>query len=148
MESVKRFEGLDPAEGAKRPAADEAAVSRYLAAIEAGTLADLDTLGDDATLDATVPNWRFSVHGVEAVRAELGRWYADPGSFEDLTRTPVPAGELVTFTLRWEEHGVPHAAHQAHVISVHDGRIQRDQVWCGGRWPAALLAEMAEAGRG
>ena len=83
-----------------------------------------------------------------AVRAELARWYADPGTFEDLTRTPVAGGELVTFTLRWEENGVPHAAHQARVLSVAAHRIVRDQVWCGGRWPAALLAEMADAGNG
>ena len=31
-------------------------------------------------------------------------------------------------------------------LSLSGGRIVRDQVWCGGRWPAALLAEMAEAG--
>jgi hypothetical protein len=97
--------------------------------------------------DATVPGWRFSVRGAEAVRAELGRWYAEPGAFEELGRTPIPGGELVTFTLRWEENGVPHAAHQAHLVSLDGGRIDRDQVWCGGRWPAALLAEMAEAAR-
>jgi len=25
---------------------------------------------------------------------------------------------------------------------VVDGRISLDRVWCGGRWPASLLAEM------
>jgi len=45
------------------------------------------------------------------VRAELGRWYADAGSFEELTRSPLPSGEFVEFTLRWEEGGVPHAVH-------------------------------------
>ena len=43
---------------------------------------------------------------------------------------------------------MPHAAHQAHVLAVREGRIVRDQVWCGGRWPASLLAEMAEAADG
>lgn len=28
-----------------------------------------------------------------------------------------------------------------------DGRITTDTVFCGGRWPASLLAEMAEAER-
>jgi len=120
-------------------------VDRYLAAIEGAAMAACDTLSPDVTLDATVPNWRFAVHGDAAVRAELGRWYADAGSFEELTRTPLPTGELVEFTLRWEEGGVPHAVHQAHVVEVQDGRIIRDQVWCGGRWSATLLAEMAEA---
>ena len=123
-------------------------ISRFLASIEAGGMPAPDVLGDDVVLDATVPNWRFTVRGADAVRAELARWYADPGVLEELTRTPVPGGELVTFTLHWKENGVPHAVHQAHVVGVSGGRIVQDQAWCGGRWPAALLAEMAEAGRG
>ena len=79
------------------------------------------------------------------MRAELARWYADAGSFEELRRTPVPNGELVEFTLRWQEGGAPFAAHQAHIIEVAGGMVTSDRVWCGGRWPATLLAEMAEA---
>lgn len=120
-------------------------ITRYLAAIETATIPACDTLDPDVTLDATVPNWRFSVHGSGPVRDELARWYADAGSFEDLVRTPLPAGELVEFTLRWVESGVPYAAHQAHVVDVAGGRIVKDTVWCGGRWSATLLAEMADA---
>ena len=118
-------------------------IERYLAAIEGAAMDDCDALGTEITLDATVPNWRYQVQGSSAVKAELSRWYADTGAFEELKRTPLPRGELVEFTLRWEEEGVPHAAHQAHVLEVTDGRITKDQVWCGGRWPATLLAEMA-----
>ena len=123
-------------------------ISHYLGAIEAGQLPDCDAFADDALLDATVPNWRFSVSGADAVRAELSRWYAAPGRFEELSRTPLPEGELVVFTLCWEEDGVPHAAHQSHCIDVDagTGRITRDRVWCGGRWSASLLADMAAAG--
>jgi hypothetical protein len=120
-------------------------LDRFLGAIEGAAMAGCDALSSDVTLDATVPNWRFTVNGDAAVRAELGRWYADPGTFEELKRTPLPTGELVEFTLRWEEAGVPHAVHQAHVVEVQGGLITRDQVWCGGRWSATLLAEMAEA---
>jgi ketosteroid isomerase-like protein len=123
-------------------------VERYLAAIERGVMGGCDALGAEVELDATVPNWRFAVRGRPAVLAELSRWYADQGTFEEMKRTPTPGGELVEFTLRWEEDGVPHAVHQAHVLEVTDGHIARAQVWCGGRWPAALLAEMAEAARG
>ncbi|HWF15285.1 MAG TPA: hypothetical protein VG244_03815 [Acidimicrobiales bacterium] len=123
-------------------------VDRFLAAIEAGGMPAADVFAADAVLDATVPNWRFALSGGETVRGELARWYAESGVVEDLSRTPLPGGALVTFTLRWEEGGVPHAAHQAHVLRIDDGRIQRDQVWCGGRWPAALLAEMAGAAGG
>jgi hypothetical protein len=121
------------------------AVERFLAAIEGATIATCDTFAEAMVLDATVPNWRFTVRGAPAVRDELARWYAHPGRFDALTRTPLPTGELIEFTLSWEEDGVPHAVHQAHVVEVHDDRIELDRVWCGGRWPAALLAEMAEA---
>lgn len=71
--------------------------------------------------------------------------YADPGSYEELHRTPLPGGELVTFTLIWEEDGVPHAAHQAHVLGIEGDRVVRHEVWCGGRWSAELQTEMADA---
>lgn len=119
-------------------------VERYLVAIETAAMSDCDALSPEMTLDATVPNWRYQVEGGTAVKAELSRWYADAGAFEELRRTPLPTGELVEFTLRWEESGVPHAVHQAHVLEVTDGWITKDQVWCGGRWSATILAEMAE----
>ena len=118
-------------------------VERYLAAIEGAAMSACEAFSPEMTLDATVPNWRYQVEGSTAVRAELSRWYADAGAFEELKRTPLPTGELVEFTLRWEEGGVPHAVHQAHVLEVTDGWITKDQVWCGGRWSASLLAEMA-----
>jgi hypothetical protein len=121
-------------------------VARYLQSIEQGAMGGCDAVSSDIELDATVPNWRFAVHGRTAVLDELSRWYTDPGSIEELRRTPIPSGELVAFTLRWETDGVPHAAHQVHILEVTDHHITRAEVWCGGRWPAALLAEMAEAG--
>jgi hypothetical protein len=132
--------------GTVSTAVEAGPVGRYLQAIEQGAMGGCDAVSAAIELDATVPNWRFAVQGRTAVLAELSRWYADPGSFEELRRTPIPAGELVAFTLRWEADGVPHAAHQVHILEVTDGHITRAQVWCGGRWPAALLAEMAEAG--
>jgi hypothetical protein len=120
-------------------------VDRLLAGIEAGSV-PAGIFTDDATLDATVPNWRFSVRGGDAVRHELGRWYADPGRFESLLRNPLPDGELVEFTLAWEEDGVPHGCHQAHILKVVGGQVATDTAFCGGRWPAALLAKMQEAG--
>lgn len=123
---------------------------------------------ENAVLDATVPNWRFTIQGAGAIRDEFSRWYADPGSFEEVLRTPIRDGELVEFTLCWEEGGIPHAVHQVHVIGIGPaasdeereangssftqsggaGRITSDRAWCGGRWSAALLAEMALASAG
>jgi hypothetical protein len=120
-------------------------VTALLAAAKAGRPVPRETFADEVVLDATVPNWRFTTRGAERVRGQLAQWYAHPGEFEDLSRTPIPGGELVEFVLTWSEAGVPYAAHQAHVIQVIEGRIAKDTVFCGGRWDAGLLAEMEEA---
>jgi hypothetical protein len=121
-----------------------ATVDSFLAAVVGGKGFPVGLYAPDATLDATVPNWRFKARGAEAIAAEYGRWFASPGVFEELTRAPLPDGELVTYLLTWVESGVPHAAHHCHVLTLgDDGRIASDVVFCGGRWPAGLLAEMA-----
>jgi hypothetical protein len=123
------------------------AVDEFLDAIELATIADCDAWSEDAILDATVPNWRLRVSGPEAIRAEYGRWFADRAIFEDLHRHEVPEiGEIIEYTLRWTENGVPHAGHHMHLLTVRDDRIVSDVVFCGGRWPATLLAEMEAAG--
>jgi hypothetical protein len=48
------------------------------------------TRATTAPLDATVPNWRFTVSGSANIEAELSRWFADPGRFEELTVTRLP----------------------------------------------------------
>ncbi len=100
----------------------------------------------DARLDATVPNWRLTRRGPEAIVGEYAGWFAHPGRFDELSRDRIEGGELVCYLLTWLEHGVPHAAHHCHVLRLGPaGRIASDTVFCGGRWPAALLAEIAEA---
>jgi hypothetical protein len=122
-------------------------VDSFLDAIENATIADCDAWSADATLDATVPNWRMTVSGADAIRAEYGRWFADPAKFEELRRYSAADGttEIVEYTLSWHENGVPHAGHHCHVLRVRDDRIVADTVFCGGRWPASLLAEMEAA---
>jgi hypothetical protein len=117
------------------------AVDELVAGIEAGAV-PAGVFSDDAVLDATVPNWRFSVRGGERVQAQLSRWFADPGHFEELSRIPLPDGELVEFTLTWDEHGVAHRCHQVHILRLESGRVSSDTAFCGGRWPASLFAEM------
>jgi len=121
------------------------AVDRFLEAVSAATIDQCDVWADDAVLDATVPNWRFHRHGPAAIRSTYRQWFADPGRFEELRRDRVPGGETVRYVLAWSEDGVPHVAHHMHHLSVVDGRIARDVVLCGGRWPAGLLAEMEAA---
>ncbi|HWC37399.1 MAG TPA: hypothetical protein VG476_02665, partial [Acidimicrobiales bacterium] len=77
-------------------------VDELLDAIERADLAVTDVFASDALLDATVPNWRFTVRGGPQVRAQLASWFADPGRYEELRRTPLPDGELVEFVLNWE----------------------------------------------
>jgi len=97
----------------------------------------------DAVFDATVPGWRFQQHGQDAVRRQLGSWFDAPARFEELTRAPLPEGEVVTFTLTSTDDDGPYWTHQVHLLAVSDGRIVRQQAWCGGRWSAVRVAEMA-----
>lgn len=122
-----------------------ACVDVLLQGIETGSVPP-GVFSDDVVLDATVPNWRFTARGLPAVTRELAGWYADPGRFEELRRTPLPTGELVEFTLTWVEGGVPHTCHQAHILTVREGLVAADTAFCGGRWPAPLVAEMVAAG--
>jgi hypothetical protein len=127
------------------------AIEKFITAIETATIPGCDVWSADATLDATVPNWRFHVSGADAIRAEYARWFADPGRFGDLRRCPLTAegeagpSEVLEYTLSWTENGVPHAAHHMHLLTVRDDVIVADTVMCGGRWPASLLAEMEAA---
>jgi hypothetical protein len=127
--------------------ATRTAVDRFVAAIEAGVRVEDGVFTADAVVDATVPNWRWTIRGAAAIADTFAGWFADPGAFESVRRTPLPDGELLEFTLTWQENGVPHACHQAHVLTLRNGGIVGDTVFCGGRWNAALLAEMAEADR-
>ena len=105
-----------------------------------------DLFTPTAELDATVPGWRFSEYG-DAICAKFAEWFDAPGELEELTRQTTPTGEVITYTVTWVEGGVPHAAHHAHVLTIVDDRITRDQFWCGGRWHAPRLAQMEEARR-
>ena len=121
------------------------AADRLLAVVVGGEPgADLFT--EDAELDATVPDWRFTATG-DAIREQLRKWFAEPGELEELQRHVTPTGEVITYTVTWLEGGLPTAARQVHVLTIVEDRITRDQFWCGGRWPAARLAEMEAARR-
>src|SRR6266851_2561238 len=141
-----RHDGYDPAHQ-EATVASSPVIDKFLQAIESATIPGCDVWSADATLDATVPNWRFRACGADAIRAEYVRWFADPGHFDELRRYSVDGGEaeVVEYTLSWSENGVPHAAHHMHLLTVRDDRIVADTVLCGGRWPASLRAEMEAA---
>ena len=123
------------------------AIDTFLNAIVTAAIPACDAWSADATLDATVPNWRLHASGADAIRAEYARWFADPGHFDELRRCPLGdgTGEVIEYTLSWTENGVPPAAHHMHLLTVANGSIVADTVMCGGRWPAGLLAEMEAA---
>ena len=128
-------------------------VDRFLDAIESGRGAELAGIyALDAHLDATVPNWRMSITGAAAIGAEYARWFSQPGRLEESDRRETVDGAVVTYLLAWDEDGVPHASHHCHVLTIDPtidgGRIVADKVWCGGRWPATLLAEMEAVSHG
>ena len=126
-------------------------VDRLLEAITAATFdSDTGTYADDAHLDATVPGWRFMVDGSNAIHEQYSHWFADKATFEELHRQQLADGELIEYTLCWEEGGVPHAAHHLHVLTVDptSDLITQDRVFCGGRWPADLIARMGDAALG
>ena len=58
------------------------AIEKFLNAIQTATIPACDAWSADATLDATVPNWRLHAAGADAIRAEYARWFADPARFE------------------------------------------------------------------
>jgi hypothetical protein len=120
-------------------------VTRFLDAVTAGTGVPEDLFTADAVLDATIPGFRFAQHGPERIAGQMSSWYADPGSFAEVSRVPMSRGELVRFDLLWQEEGQTMAARQVHVIELADGRISRQEMWCGGRWDPTVQAEIAAA---
>jgi SnoaL-like domain len=130
--------------------ATNSVIDSFLHAIESAAIPSCEAWSADATLDATVPNWRLHAAGPDAIRAEYARWFADPGHFDQVRRVPLAdgGGEVIEYTLSWEENGEPHAAHHMHLLTLRDGKIIADTVMCGGRWPASLLAEMESANAG
>ena len=124
-------------------------VDRFLDAARAGRGVPAELFTAGAVLDATVPDWRFTERGAAAVAQQYSGWFADPGEFEELERFPTGDGEVVCYLLTWVERGVPHAAHHCHIFTVAgDGLIAHDRFFCGGRWDAGLLADMAASDAG
>ena len=121
-------------------------VDRFLEAAAGGHGVPAELFTPDAVLDATVPGWRFAARGPDALARQYSGWFREQAVFEELERFPLEGGEVVAYLLAWVERSVPHAAHHCHILRLAaDGRIAGDRFFCGGRWDAGLLAEMAAA---
>lgn len=132
-----------PVSGSESP--PTTAVDRFIDAIRHASFGAAEQIySSDVRLDATVPGWRFRLTGSDAVRNEYGRWFGAQSEFSELRRHRTADGEVVEYFITWTENGVDHGAHHAHLLTVDSvtDRITDDHVFCGGRWPASLLAEM------
>lgn len=116
-------------------------VDRFLAGIEAGQ-PDGDVYAPDAVLDATVPGWRFQLEGVDAIVDEYRRWFNAPGPFHSVERHALPDGELVRYVQDLQIESGTITVHHMHHLTIVDGKITRDVVFCGGRWSPELVAQM------
>ena len=130
-----------------RPASTAAVITEFLEAARSAAIQGCTAWADDVTLDATVPDWRFHRHGAEAVREVYCRWFSAPGEFRELTRDPVADGEVVRYLISSTDDGVAYVAHHVHRITVRDGRITSDIVFCGGRWTAERQSAMSAEDR-
>lgn len=118
------------------------AVDRFLAVSESATISGCDVWSADATLEATVSNWRFRVRGADAIRTDYAKWFSELARSSGCPRLLTDEGEVVEYTFIRTDEGVPHAAHNAHILSIRNGLIVADTVPCGGRCSAARRAEM------
>lgn len=126
------------------PTRSGTAVDRLLDAIAHGTGVAAELFAPGAVLDATMPDWRFAVRGAGAVARQYAAWFDHPSTLEELERLAVEGGEVLIYLQTWSDRGVPHAAHHCHRLELDDrGRIVADRFFCGGRWDAARLAEIA-----
>jgi hypothetical protein len=121
-------------------------VDRFIAAVQTAGFADTDVFADRAVSDTTVPDWRLQVEGAPELRAQYAKWFDYPAELSEVRRTPLPDGELLEYTRTWTQDGAPHKGHHIHRFTVHGDKIVEDAHWCGGRWPEALVKEIAAAG--
>src|SRR2546430_6359818 len=117
-------------------------IEKFLQAIESATIPACDVWSADATLDATVPNWRLHAAGPDAIRAEYARWFADPARFDELHHYPVSGGAsgVIEDTLSWSENGGPHPAPHLPLLTGRDGLLLARTGFFGGPRPAPPLA--------
>jgi ketosteroid isomerase-like protein len=120
-------------------------ITRFLDAVETGEGIPSGIFAPDAVMDGTVPDWRMTIRGEDAIRAQFSGWYDAPASFVELERLPVPDGEFVRMCFESNDQDGPYTVHQAHLLQVADGRVTTVRTWCGGRWHAERLAEIAAA---
>jgi ketosteroid isomerase-like protein len=134
-----------------------AAVATTLAALETGDWAPVkDVLAPDVVYEASVPEWHFSMAGVDDVLGELsGLTSQHTWRYHDRRLTKTENGVLVEMEIRGRCPGDDHhAAHEeasrnALVFELDgEGRISEMRLTCSGEWGDDVIARIeAEAPR-
>ncbi len=105
----------------------------------------------DVRVDVTVPEWRFSLRGVDAVLGWLSE--AAQGFVRGLDVTEAREFESDSFVaIVWEGHGVqklesgggrPVGVRQTDVFALRNGKVVEHFMQCIGEWDEAVFARIA-----
>ena len=98
---------------------------------------------DDVVLDMIVPHGRVVVRGVDAVASSL-REEAPSRSLEVWKPQPTPTGFVAEFAYRTLDDADSLAVGSV-VVTVHEGRIARLFITCGGNWDAETQRQVRES---
>jgi hypothetical protein len=131
------------------------AVAQLLRRIETADWTGVDAyLTPDVVYRASVPDWHFSMQGLDDVVAEINTaWTEHPWRFHEQRVTPLANGVLVESELRGrcagDENHAPHeeASRNALVFELDDdGRVREIRLTCSGVWDESVIRRIeAEA---
>lgn len=131
------------------------AVAELLRRIETGEWAGVEAyLSPDVVYRASVPDWHFSMQGLDEVAAEItNAWTEHPWRFHEQRVTALASGVLVESELRGRCAGdETHASHDeasrnAMVFELDaGGRVREIRLTCSGVWDESVIQRIeAEA---
>lgn len=138
-------------------ASGEIAVESPLVETYLGSMAKADWsalrawYASDVRVDVTVPEWRFSVRGVDAVLGWLDE--VAQGFVGGIKVTEAHEFESDAFVaLVWEGHGVqkldgggerPVGFRETDIFALRDGKVVEHFIQCTGEWDDAVFARIA-----
>lgn len=128
----------------------ESLAMAFLNAVQSGDMRPLRRhYAEDVILDGTVPRWRFSIQGIEAVLEQLEEWFPSQGELSDVRTTAGDDRLVIEFERRWtrpvenDMHPELVCIRQIHVLTVSDGLIIEHCGQCAGIWSSADMARIA-----
>lgn len=119
------------------------AVERLIDALRTAEWEGLESAyTSDSLFDASVPNWHFQLEGADKAVEQLADWFSITPTVFEVNVAKTENGAVVDFEMRRTCPGNPaenHAPHlegtrQAHIITLQDGKISEQRVFCSGEW--------------